>query len=504
MKAFLMFKNRDFDPKRSLPPSSNYLVQDLELNTLFTTMASEDEFIFDISKKVVLSSLNYMDTILYRQEILKDCLKNPSTIRNLYFLAKEGIENEKKTYFGFFSKYPDAILHSSIEVLRLFIGTLKKIRKIADEEANKFASEGFVRFFKMIESELTDEYFNIIEDHLKELEFKSGMLIDVRLGIGNKGTNYVILKSDDKKRGWLNHVFSKEAAYTFTISDRDERGAEALGRIKDMGTNLVANAIAQSADHILNFFGMLKTELAFYVGAVNLHERLTKLEEPICFPEPKSADERVHNFKGLYDISLAITKDQKIVGNEINAEGKDIIIITGANQGGKSTFLRSLGQSQLMMQCGLFVAADEFTANISNRIFTHFKREEDSNMNSGKFDEELKRMDEIAQNIKKNSIILFNESFAATNEKEGSEIARQITTALIEQKITICFVTHQYEFSHGLYDKGMKNALFLKVDRNADGSRPFKVYEGEPSRTSFGIDLYNKIFGDGVELTQKV
>ena len=64
-------------------------------------------------------------------------------------------------------------------------------------------------------------------------------------------------------------------------------------------------------------------------------------------------------------------------------------MITGANQGGKSTFLRSVGLAQLMMQCGMFVAAESLRASVGQRLFTHYKREEDAAMESGKLDEEL-------------------------------------------------------------------------------------------------------------------
>lgn len=497
MKVFLLFRNRDFDPDQALPSFTDDLISDLGLNVVFNTMSNGDEFIFNISKRVFLSSLNYTDTILYRQDVLKDCLKNQSTVRELYSIAIEGVEQEKKTYFGFFSKYPDAILHSSIDLLHLFIGTLKKLRKIVDDESSKFESDGFKRFFKMIQTELTDEYFNIIEEHLKALEFKNGMLIGASLGSGNKGKDYLILKPNESKEGFLDRIFSKkEEAYTFVINDRDERGAEALGQIKDKAMNSVANALAQSADHILSFFKMMRIEFAFYVGALNLYDQIVKIGEPICFPKVRASNERVHNFEDLYDISLALTKGEKVVGNEINADRKNLIIITGANQGGKSTFLRSMGIAQLMMQAGLFVPAQKFTANISNGIFTHFKREEDKKMDSGKFDEELKRMDAIVNQLKPNSMVLFNESFAATNEREGSEIARQIVSALIEKSIKVLFVTHMYELAHGFYKNKLDTFLFLRAERNPDGSRPFKLIEGEPLQTSFGEDLYKKIFSD--------
>ena len=70
--------------------------------------------------------------------------------------------------------------------------------------------------------------------------------------------------------------------------------------------------------------------------------------------------------------------NQRIVGNDIEADGKNLIIVTGANQGGKTTFLRSLGLAQLMMQCGMFAPAARLEANIVDGLFTHFKREEDA------------------------------------------------------------------------------------------------------------------------------
>jgi DNA mismatch repair ATPase MutS len=189
---------------------------------------------------------------------------------------------------------------------------------------------------------------------------------------------------------------------------------------------------------------------------------------------------------------------QKVVANDLNADHRELVMITGANQGGKSTFLRSIGLAQLMMQCGMFVAAESFQANVCNGLFTHYKREEDTTMTSGKFDEELGRMSAIIDHVMPNSMVLFNESFAATNEREGSEIARQIVRALLEKKIKVFFVTHQYELAHGFYDQNMDKAIFLRAERRADGGRTYKLIKGEPLETSYGIDAYNKMFKERV------
>ncbi len=496
MKAFLMYKDHDFDLQRKLPPNEQALTQDLELNTLFNAMALRDKFLFEVAKRAILSGLhNDLDTILYRQNILEDCLRNSSIVRDIYNIAVESIESEKKNYLGFLSKYPNSVLHRSIEVLQIFVGMLKKLKHIADEHADKFESEGFTAFFAMLDKELGDDYFASVQNHLRALEFRDGVLISAELGKGNKGTHYVLRKPPDKKQGWIERIFAeKPPAYTFSISDRDESGAKALSELRDRGINLVANALAQSTDHILSFFTMLRTELAFYVGCLNVHGQLAQKGEPMSFPLPVTPGERRHSFQGLYDACLALTMEQSIVGNEVNADRKDLVIITGANQGGKSTFLRSIGLAQLMMQCGMFVPAESFCANICEGLFTHYKRKEDTTMKSGKLDEELSRMSDIVDKITSNSMVLFNESFAATNEREGSEIARQIICALLEKRIKVFFVTHLYEFAHGFYDKKMENAIFLRAERQTDGRRTFKLIEGEPLQTSYGEDLYHRIF----------
>ncbi len=141
----------------------------------------------------------------------------------------------------------------------------------------------------------------------------------------------------------------------------------------------------------------------------------------------------------------------RVIGNNVTADDMQLIMITGANRGGKSTFLRSLGVAQLMMQTGMFVPAEAFRANVCRMIFTHFKREEDVTMKSGKLDEELSRMSSIIQKLTPNSIVLFNESFASTNEREGSEIARQIVRALLERGIKVFYVTHLFDLAQSFH-----------------------------------------------------
>lgn len=489
--------------QEKIPLSSSELLQDLEIDTLLAAMAIEDKFLFEVAKRSVLASLKHPDDILYRQEVLTDCLKQSAAVREMYFIATEAIEREKKVWGSIFGRYPEGLLTRSVDVLKIFVGLLKRLRSIADLQGSGFHSEGFIRFFDMISIELNDEYLSAVDEHLGRLSFKdSGILMSAELGRGNKTTNYILRKPRDVKRGWrvrLQQWLERLAPgdrfrFVYEVDGRDEAGHRALTELKGRGISQVAAALAQSTDHILSFFAMLRTELGFYIGCLNLRDRLVGKQEPICLPEPMSSESVYLSAQGLYDVCLSLKVSEKVVGNDVSADGKPLVMITGANRGGKSTFLRSVGLAQLMMQCGMFSPALSFRANICDGVYTHFKREEDVSMRSGKLDEELNRMSTTVDHITPNSMVLLNESFGSTNEREGSEIARQIVRALLESGVKVLYVTHMFDLAISFYRTMNADAVFLRAERLADGARTFRLFESEPLATSYGEDLYKRIF----------
>jgi len=496
MKALLMHRDRDFNPQQAVPWNEPALTQDLELSTLLNAMAGDDPFLLEVARGALLAgNQNDVDTILYRQAIVKDCLKNPTEVRALYDLTVETIEGTRRRGWGITGHYPSSMLYSAIDLLETVWGMLRKLRDIAEAQAGRFQSEAFTTLFAMLRKELDDEYLDRMANHLKELKFRRGVLLSAELGEYNESTNYVLRQTRDKEANWFQRIFRKDPpGYTFHLDEHDQAGAEILSNMRYRGISRVAIALSQSADHVLSFFKMLRTELSFYVGCLNLYSRLRAKEEPVCFPTPVSAGERKLSFRGLYDVCLSLQMKPRVVGNDGGASGRNLIIITGANQGGKSSFLRSIGLAQIMMQCGMFVGAEKFEAELCPALFTHYKREEDTKMKSGKLDEELARMSDIVDHLAPNALLLFNESFAATNEREGSEIARQIVCALLEKRIKIFYVTHLYEFAHGFLDRKIDDAMYLRAERRDDGTRTFRLLEGEPLETSYGEDLYSEIF----------
>lgn len=491
-----MYRDRNFDLKQEGPANERDLTQDLELEVIFEAMAQGDKFLREVARKALLSGLTDADSVLYRQAILKDCLKSPKVVRGLYQNTVEALQSEGKVWAWMDVKSPNVILNRSVEVLLQLLVKLNEIRRIIDSYGKDFESEGFKELFAVIQRELPHDYLQSIQDHLLKLRFDEGALIGARLGEGNKGTGYSLLEQQGRpqeKKGWRSRITGSDD-FSFSIDSKDEQGLKMLSELREMGVNGVANSLAQAADHVLGFFSALRTELAFYLGCLNLQEQLARAGEPTCFPVPSTLGGRALQFSGLYDASLCLKLGQKVVGNDLDAAGKDLVVVTGANRGGKSTFLRSVGQAQLMMECGCFVAADSFSCDARRGLFTHFRREEDPTMKMGKLEEELNRMSGIVDHLSSDCTVLLNESFSATNQREGSEIGGQIVRALLDKRVMVFFVTHQYDFARNFYEKKMPNAIFLRAERKEGGERTFKIVKGEPLETSYGEDLYNKIF----------
>ena len=362
---------------------------------------------------------------------------------------------------------------------------------MADEHSDEFDSQGFARFFAMLRDELDEPYFALIESHLKALKFKGGMLMSARLTTGNKGTGYTLRQQREQTR--LGRMFDR-SGYSFTIADRDENGFRALSALEERGVNLVANALAQAVDHVHSFFTMLRVEIGFYLGCVNLAERLAELGEPTAFPVPVAAGELALSAHGLYDVCLRLATSEPVVGNDVEADQKSLVMITGANQGGKSTFLRSVGLAQLMTQAGMFVGAHSLRVNVCDGVFTHYKREEDEALESGKLDEELARMSEIADRITSNCLLLCNESFAATNEREGSEIARQVLMALLETGVKVLFVTHMFDLAEWLSPPRSRG---LPVSARGEGIRRRPSVQDLRGRTA-AHELWRGLLPEGL------
>ena len=499
MKARLMHPDQGFDSGRELPPEHAALARDLDLDVLVGAMADGDPLVHEVCAAALLQGAhNDLATTRYRQAAVRDALLRPETVRVLYDLAGDAIDRRKKEWLGIFSRSPAGILVEASALLQMYVGMLRRLRRVVEEAPGEFVSEGWTALARLVAEELDDAFFADAERSLSELREGSTLLASARLGEGNEGREYTLLRGSGRGPRWLTSVL-RRGPNTFGISSVDDGASRVLADMRNVTVARVADLLARAAEGVKEFFEALRVELAFYVGCLNLHAHLEELGVPVCFPTAREPGGSALRFSHLVDPTLALRSRGVVVGNTLDLDGKEVTIITGANQGGKTVFVRSLGVAQLLLQSGLFVTANAFEGEVVSGLYTHFRHEEDETLTSGKLDEELGRLSAIVEHLQPRSLVLFNESFAATNEREGSEVARQVVAALEARQVRVVFVTHLFLFAQGLYGRESTRRAFLRAERRPDGTRSFQLVAGEPLETSYGEDLYREILADAVE-----
>ena len=484
MRAALLFSDKTAQWDRKPGPYQEDRLRDLKLAPVLDVMAGGDPEVRDLCRQVLEAPLCSREEIEYRQEILRECAADPQPVEQIYEICVQAEEKRKNTWCRLTSPHLTTVYSSAEDLLKIYMEALVEIRRVL--EPRQFSSRGLRQLRELLAAELSDAYLDQVRSLRSGIEDKEGTLISARLGPGLQGVSYV---KRQPKTGLSRLRWLVQPAYT--LADRDMQGARDLEMRKDRAINAVANVMAQAAGSLQSFTDQLRKELSFYLGGIRLWQALTGQQQKLCFPEITEGWNR--RFEGLYDGSLALT-GEKPVGSSVTGKDRHLWLITGANQGGKTTFLRSLGLCQLMGQCGLFVFAESCSLPIRRQILTHFSREEDRDLASGRLDEELGRMSRLLDHTVPGTMLLSNESFSSTNDRDGSEIFAGLTQALLERGVEVLAVTHLMDYAQVMGAR--PDVLCLQPERREDGARTYRILPGQTGPGTYAGDIYEKIFAE--------
>ena len=486
MRVNLLNKDSFYDPKE-LDEFKKNLIKDLELNDIIKAACGFDSFLLDLFPKVLLEPLKTKEEILYRESIYKDLEANSDILKSLYEYLKEILSDMRVKYpYLLNDKSPYTVVSSSSSLIEFLVPRLISVRA-SISNLKDLKSEGMNLFKDENLKSLNQDNLNHMLEIAECLSNKKGLMALISLDGNMQFKDYDILKSTfvskDYKKRWKKAEEIEYGYLSETISNE-------INMKNDSISLNVSYNLGMAVFHMISFLKDLYFEIGFYLCAYNLSLKIKSLNLPLTFPEISDS----FNYDGIYDMAVAFKKNGEVVGNKHNTKA-NIWVITGANQGGKTTFLRSLGQSYLLMQAGLFVNASSLSLPIISGLYTHFDKEEDTKLESGKFDDELRRFDILLNKIDKDSLVILNESFQSTDEYDGSKIGFEIISALLDSNIKVILVTHMYDLAMLIKDK-YKDAYFLRAEREESGERSFRIVENEPLRTSFARDLYDKIWNE--------
>ncbi len=534
MKSYLLYPEKEWVNNTSYFDDKG-IIQDLGLRILFMMAARDviwendevksigmpDHFIEQNFRKIMMVPLTCEDEIVYRQEILKDALASEGFFREVYELTEKHLREwaelgrRSKEKIGSWDSLSNLIM--DIRILRLFVNSLKRIKELFKEYEETISSRGLLalkqRLYQVFSDETEADLTRILQDvsffvdsyeeddKEHEMVNRPHIVLECSLDGGMKFQEFKLdeLTTKHIKYRDPNSMLGKVQGY-MNARTPDSVAIQWGTLLREHTLRIEFEAVHYVMSHTMTFVGRFNTffdqlhlQSSFYRGAINLSHHMKRFRIAYCFPKVTARD--MLRFDDLKEVVMSMEQRIEAVGNTCSMEDIRLLIVTGANQGGKSTFLRSIGIAQVMMQCGLMVTANEYESGIFPAFFTHFTRREDSAMNSGRLDEELGRMNQIVENLGEHSMVLLNESFATTTEKEGSVIAYDIIKALTEAGVKILTVTHLLSFAQRMYDEDRNGSgvEFFSAERLENGKRTFKMIQHAPELTSFGLDLYEEI-----------
>lgn len=228
-------------------------------------------------------------------------------------------------------------------------------------------------------------------------------------------------------------------------------------------------------DCISDKFAAFSRDVQFYLTYLAYISNLRSAGLSFCYPEMSTHSKDIYS-RGSFDIALAynLTKDaQGIVTNDFELSGHErIIIVSGPNQGGKTTFARTFGQLHHFASLGCCVAGSEAKLYLPDQILTHFECEEHVDTLSGKLQDDLIRIHDILSRATGRSIIIINEILASTSLKDGVLIGKRLMDKIIDMDSICVCVTFLVELA--TY-KDRSVSMVSKVVPDDPSLRTFKI-----------------------------
>ncbi|MBN2444506.1 MAG: hypothetical protein JXJ04_24305 [Spirochaetales bacterium] len=532
----------------------------LELSYIISDLALKPQYRAGV-ERIIRNVPVDPKVIIYRQEIFEDLHQSPELV---------AVIEELIPVFDIFLQYRKSKRDENSQIFELaarlselegYIFCIRKFHEAFGKITRDFKSEGIKAFKAAIEQTTDDEmYQNLVEE-------LPGLLTDIRgihsVSIGVNLSSDLIpveatLLSVNKtryrgpssmiKQIFKNNVHDDEGIAKLHSSPVRELYTHSAKFTLDPGIygyavnpilvplfRDLSELIAKTSKPIIkelkkyisiktHVFSGLKDDFIFYLGALKMTERIKSAGLPMCKPLIHPSEERRCDIKESFNINLALhllhTRDmgnpgEVVVKNDVHlGPGGRIIILTGPNRGGKTTYTQGIGLAQILAQGGLYVPGSEAQISPADGVFSHFPIEEKIDKGTGRLGDEARRLYEILSLVTGNSLLLLNESFSSTSAGESFFIARDIVRILRSVGARVVFATHLHELGFAVDEinssiDGTSKVMSMislvdEKDKNKNEViRTFRIVPGKPDGQSYALEIATK-YGIGFDQLKKL
>lgn len=489
----------------------------------------------DRVKAVLLAMVDDAGVIHFRQRVLSDLMNNDAlaaglreilpSLNQLSFYGSPGRPNEPALQQTLFR----------LGELELYVDCVQRLRRTLAEQDGRLQADALIQLRDVLAAAENEPAFQALVAELPALLDRVRNIGSITIGINlnaqmlpSEATLLSINNQRFKGAGLplLDKLRSKNDAtqglarlHRIVLPDGMPATRENLMLVplfKDLSELLettarpVAEALARYAKVNAQVLIALESEIAFYLGALQWMKRVRDAGLPLCAPEILPSDERLFEARGLFNANFALRlmgrapnthiADHIVLNDATFDDAGRIFILTGPNQGGKTTFTQAIGLMHVLAQAGLHVPAQSARLSPVDAIFTHFAKEERPSMEAGRLGEEARRLHGIFQRATRRSLMLLNESLSSTSPDESLYLSMDIVRGLRLLGARAIFATHLHGLAEAMSeinrdtagDSVVASLVSVTEQEGEGGRRTYRIVATAPQGMSYARDIARK------------
>ncbi len=483
---------------------------DLGLSDILKTLTLDKRYSSFVRQ--TLTALNTdSDVIGWRQASLADFVNSPTLIDGVTALLPQ-LASLQQGNLLLGQRQRNLLLETSdrLAELDLYVTAVQALYDLLAPLPLK--APALLRLRENLLALLTDEHFQALRLDLPELraplEKITSLTIGVNLDADLKPISAVLMSVNNAMIGepmsFLERLIgaarsgddSGVASLHFLPANREERILsplfQDLDRLMTQAAQPVARALSRYARVSTESLAGLEFELAFFAAWARLFRRLPFC----CFPQIERLDARVTSITDLASLHLLLRDNQVPVCSdaEFGEQGR-IAILTGPNSGGKTTYLRAVGLSQVLFQAGLAIPARSARMSPVDSILTHFPALETG---QGRLAEEAERLRTLFERATAQTLVLLNETFSSTSPSEAVYLAQDVLCGLRVIGVRAIYATHLVELAQRIAEmesavEGASGLFSLiaavKLSEDGETLRTFRIERGLPLGRSYAQEI---------------